>query len=215
MPDLDALKARIRRHPAFRGGPADETYWLDLLEVTLAEIVPANLDALAEFYAQVHERNPAMWSAYIAASREDLLAWKVLQALLRRLQGREAGSLAVSEEGLPIFSAGFNALNDWARGVASETLRKPRRRGSDRRTNMSRDAAIVAAVNGIRDVSGIPYEHDARREGNPRTACHVVAERLGWEYGKVRTIWRRNRPLLDRARERGLLPAARKRRRRR
>ena len=215
MSDFDALKARIRQHPAFGGGPADETYWLDLLEVTLAEIVPANLDALAEFLARVHERNPAIWPFYIAASHEDPFAWKVLQALFRRLQRREAGSLAVSEEQPPIFHAGFNALNDWARDVASEALTRPRRRGGDRRTNMSRDAAIVAAVNGIRETSGIPYEHDTRKEGNPRTACHVVAERLGWEYGKVRTIWRRNRSLLDRARDQGLLPPARKRTRRR
>ena len=34
---LAELKRRIRAHPAFHGGPADETYWLDFMEWTLAE----------------------------------------------------------------------------------------------------------------------------------------------------------------------------------
>ena len=210
MPDLDALKARIRQHPAFRGGAADETYWLDLLEVCLHEVVPQNLDGIAEHLAAVHERNSERWLTYISASENDLLAWKVLQALLRRLMKREPGSLVICDEQEPIWRAGLNGLNQWAREVAVGDRREPSDH-PDRRKHLPRNGMIVAAVNGIREVSGIPYERDDSQSGEPRTACHVVAERLGWTYSKVRTIWRRNRYLIDRQRQSGRMPPARKR----
>ena len=49
---------------------------------------------------------------------------------------------------------------------------------------------ILAAVNGIHDVSGLPYDFDEPKSGEPRTACHAVAERLGMPFTTVRTIWR-------------------------
>ena len=143
MPDLEELKRRIGEHPAAHGGPADVTYCLDLLQVVLTSSF-VDLDGQAELYAAVHHRNPQMWFAYIAASREDPFAWKVLQALLRRLKHEEPESLGASEEQLPIFRVGFDALNDWAREVASGELQKPQRRGRYRRCLQVEDAAIVA-----------------------------------------------------------------------
>ena len=203
MPDLEALKRRIGEHPAARGGPADVTYCLDLLQVALASSF-VDLDGQAELYAAVHHRNPQMWFAYIAASREDPFAWKVLQALLRRLKHEEPESLGASEEQLPIFRVGFDALNNWAREVASGELQKPQRRGRDRRSLQVEDAGIVATVNFIRDHSNLPYE------GEDSSACQVVADRLGMAYATVRTKWQKGQSLLRRARERGRIPPSKK-----
>ncbi|MCY4430789.1 MAG: hypothetical protein OXC11_10430 [Rhodospirillales bacterium] len=208
MPDLEALKRRIREHPAAQGGPADVTYCLDLLQVTLKmSFVP--LAGQAALCAAVHHRNPQMWFAYIAVSREDPFAWAILQALLRRLKHETPESLSASEEQLPIFRVGFDALNDWAREVASGELQKPTRPGRDRRKLQMENAAIVATVNFIRDHSDLPYE------GEDGSACQVVADRLGMTYATVRTKWQNGQPLLRRARESGRIPPAKKRTRRR
>lgn len=203
MHDLEALKRRIREHPAARGGPADVTYCLDLLEVVLT-LPFMDLDGQAEIYAAVHHRNPQMWFAYIASSRGDPFAWKVLQALLRRLKHEKPESLATTEEQLATFRLGFDALNNWARGVASGELQKPQRRGRDHRRLQMEDAAIVATVNFIRDHSDLPYE------GEDSSACQVVADRLGMAYATVRTKWQKRQPLLRRARERGAIPPPKK-----
>ena len=84
------------------------------------------------------------------------------------------------------------------------------------RKNLMRDVLIAETVSMIHDVTDLPYEFDAPKSGGePWTACHSVAKRLGMPYATVRSIWRKNRVYGDLAREEGLSPAARKRRRRR
>ena len=199
------LKRKIRAHPAFRGGSADETYWLDFMEATLS-LHPDGYDTTAEIMAGAALKRPEIWPGYVEASRDDLLFWKVVQELVRLVRSGVLEGHNVSVEAL-------ECLNEWALDVATgERIEPPDR--SDTRKLMMRDATIVVTVNGIREVSGIPYEFDEPRSGKPRSACHVVAHRLGWEYTTVRSIWRKGRPLLKRAQEHGLVPPSRKRTRR-
>ena len=201
MDSMEDLKGRIRAHPASSGGPPDEGYWLDLLEFTLAEMAPEGLDPIAALTAKMLERHPEKWRAYIAASEKDLLAYKTVGALFSSLRRR--GPL---EE----------PVQEWAYDVA-EGLRPAPKDGSDKRKQALRNAVILAAVNGIHDVSGLPYDFDEPKSGEPRTACHAVAERLGMPFTTVRTIWRNRKQdgFWDRARKLGVVPPPRPRQRRR
>ena len=212
MSDLEILIDRIRKHPAARGGAADEGYWLDLLEFCLAEF-GGGLDALAKMYALNLERHPEKWQAYIAGSRDDLLAFKTLQVLLANMRGKQPGSISVSPEEAVVWQAALNSLNSWAQDAALENIKKPKDR-PDKRKRMLRDATIAATVNGIHDLSGVPYEFDEPKSGEPRSACHIVADRLGMPYATVRSIWRKERDLLNSAREHGLIPQPRSKQRR-
>ena len=183
-----------------------------MVEVCLAEFA-GGLDAHAKMLAHILESHPEKWQAYIAASRTDLLAYKTLQVLLTNLRGKKPGSIKVSPEEAEVWQVALNSLNGWAQDVALEIIQKPKD-GPDKRKLRSRNAIIVAAVNGIHDVSGVPYEFDEPRFGEPRSAGHIVADRLDMKPTTVRSIWRKDRGLLDHAREAGLLPPSRPGRRR-
>ena len=212
MKDLEALKQRIRAHPASRGGPADEDYWLDMVEFCLAEF-SGSLDALAKMLAANLQIHPEKWQAYIAASGDDLLAYKTLQVLLANIRAKQPDWLNVSSKEAEVWRVALNSLDGWAQDVALEIIQKPKD-GPDKRKLVSRNAIIVAAVNGIHDVSGVPYEFDEPKSGEPRSACHIVADRLGMRPTTVRSIWRKERGLLNRVREHGLLPPPRPKQRR-
>ena len=198
MGDLEALKLRIRAHPAFQGGPADEDYWLDFMEFTLEEF--ASYEFMIERLADSLERHPEKLPAYLYGSEKVRVFWDVLHALVPRLW---RGGKVV-----------FPALIEWWMDATTGALVKPKRGGKDVYKNTMRDVTIVAAVNGIREVSGIPYEFDEPNFTPPHTACHVVARRLGMRYPTVRSIWRKNRSIVDRARVHGLVPPPRTRKRR-
>ena len=212
MSDLEALIERMRAHPAFSGGPADEEYWLDLLEFSLSEF-GGGLDALAQTLALNLERHPERLQAYIERSRDDLLAFKTLQVLLANMRGKQPDPISASPDEAVLWLAALNSLNGWAQDVTLEIIKKPKDR-PDKRKRMIRDAAIAATVNGIHDVSGVPYEFDEPMSGEPRSACHIVADRLDMPYTTVRSIWRKKRDLLDRVREHGLIPQPRPKQRR-
>ena len=198
MADLKALRRRISAHPASSGGPADEGYWLDLLEFELA--TSGSYELMVKRLAGLCEQQPEKLAAYIEASERGRLHWDVLHALVQRLQAKE--------KDVP------PSLTKWWLDATTGNRNKPKQGGRTRHRNAMRDAMIVAAVNGIRNVTDLPYEFDERKSGEPRSACHVVAERLGMRYATVRTIWRNNRPLVERLRELKLLPPERKRTRR-
>lgn len=194
---LAELKRRIRAHPAFRGGPADETYWLDFMECTLAEF--GTYDFRLEVLGDNLKRHPDRVPAAVVASESDPLVWDVLSRLVPLLWRNKGVMPAV-------------LLEWWMDKTTGIRGDRPRSGGEGR--NQMRDLTIVAAVNGIRDVTDLPYEFDEPSGREPRTACHVVAERLGWTPERVRSIWRKNRSIVDRARAHGLVPPARPRTRR-
>ena len=198
MADLEALRRRIRAHPASSGGPPDEGYWLDILEFELA--TSGSYEFMVERVTGLCERQPERLAAYIVASEYDRLHWDVLHALVLRLQAEE-------KEVPP-------DLTKWWMDATTGDRDKPKQGGRVKHRNSMRDATIVAAVNGIRNVTDLPYEFDERKSGEPRSACHVVAERLGMRHATVRTIWRNNRSLVDRVRALELIPPERKRTRR-
>ena len=198
MDDVEVLKRRIRAHPAFQGEPADEDYWLDFLEFTLEEF--GSYEFMIERLADSLERHPEKLPAYLYGSEKDRLLWDVLHALVPRLW---RGGKVV-----------FPALIKWWMDVTTGVLVKPKHGGKVVRKNTMRDLSIVAAVNGIRDVSGIPYEFDEPNFTTPHTACHVVARRLGMPYATVRSIWRKKRSIVGRARAHRLVPPPRARKRR-
>lgn len=194
------LLRRVRAHPAFHGGPSDEGYWLDLMELYLADF--GTYEFKVEFLADNLERHPERVRAYVAASERDRLFWDVLNRLVPQLWR--------NEKDVPV------EFLKWWMDATTGVSDKPSRSGEHGRRNQMRDLTIVWAVNGIRDVTDLPYDFDEPSEPGrlPRSACHVVAGRLGWTYGKVRSIWRKNRSIVDRTREHGLVPPARARTRR-
>ena len=212
MNDLEVLMDRVRAHPAFRGGPADEEYWLDMVEICLEEF-DGGLDRFAENFATKLERHPEKWQAYIERSGDDLLAYKTLQVLLTNIRDKQPGSISISPKKAQVWQVALNSLNSWAHDVVLEIIEKPKD-GPDKRKLMLRNAIIAAAVNGIHDVSGVPYELDEPRSREPRSACHIVADRLGMPFSTVRSIWRKERSLLDWAREHDLIPQPRPKQRR-
>ena len=120
MPDLEAVKRRIREHR----GPADETHILDLLEWTLSEgIVSDNPDDVADRIASIQEGNPQRWLYYVAHSHTDLLAWKVVQALIRRLRMRGVGVPSAAPDA--VTAEGMNTLYRWALEVATDDRPEP------------------------------------------------------------------------------------------
>ena len=62
MDDVEVLKRRIRAHPAFQVGPADENYWLDFLEVTLEEF--GSYEFMIEQLADSLEQHPEKLPLY-------------------------------------------------------------------------------------------------------------------------------------------------------
>ena len=114
MTDPDILKERIMAHPAFKGGPADESYWLDFLEFSLAAF-PEGLDTLASLLATDLERHPENWAAYIETSREDLLAYKTLQVLLINVRDRKLDTSITPLEKDLAWHAAICNLNRWAK----------------------------------------------------------------------------------------------------
>ena len=198
--ERDVLLRKIREHPAFHGnGPADEEYWLDYMQLTLAEF--GTYEFMVECFADWCERDTKMLAAYIIVSEKDRLAWDALHVLVPRL--RTGGKVVP-----PL-------LVEWWLDVTTGILKKPKKGGKPVQRNSNEQATIAAAVNGIREVSGIPYYSDERNDAEPHTACHVVAERLGMPYTTVRSIWLKMQPLVKRAQENGLVPPPRPKKRRR
>ena len=190
----------MRAHPAFTGGPPDEGYWLDSLQCVLAS--RGTYESMVEDYAARLERNPEQAERYVRASLVNRVYWDVLEIFVREM-----------------WTNGRNlqlTLIDWWMDATTGMTQKPRHGGKQTRDNFMRDVLIVATVDAIRNVTDLPYEFDEPKPGEePRTACHSVAERLSMPYNTVRTIWQNSRFHVDCARNEGLIPAARKRRRRR
>ena len=194
-------------HPASNRGLVDVTYWLDFLEVTLDQN-PNGLDTLASGMAGKLESHPEKWPSYIAASRVDPLLRKTLIFLLRRLRSRNHGSLNIPPDQEAVLFNSLDHLNAWARDMVTDGDKFSNPSGGDARKQYLRNTAITITVNGIREITELPYESDERK-----SACHVVADRLGWSYGRVRTAWRKRRPLLRRAQKLGVIPPSRKQKR--
>lgn len=187
-PCMDDLKRRLEAHPAFHGGQPDEAYWLDMMEFVLASF-PEGLAAPAAILARVALGHPEKWPLYALAASQDPLAWKIMETL---------ACLVPRDLRAP------NAVYTWALDVAGGKRQKPKDR-PDKRKNGHRDSTIAVTVNGIRDLGRLPYASDERR-----SACRAVAERLGMSYTTVRSIWRRTKPLLERARGLDVIPPPRR-----
>ena len=200
MDNIEVVERRMRAHPAFTGGPADEGYWLDAMQCTLASL--GRYDAMVELRVDGLEQSPEGIEWHIAASSRAGFHWDVLDTLARRLW--------TGGKGLP------PKLTAWWLDATTGVTKKPSRGGRHDRSNTMRDAIIVTTINAIHDVTDLPYDFDETSKPGraPRTACHSVAERLGKSYATVRSIWRKSRFLVDHAREIGRIPPARKRQRR-
>ena len=174
---------------ASRGGLPDEDFWLDMLAFAWPRLTKG-LDAFADFNADLLERDLKSLWVYIENSRRDPLAWKTLEALLRRRSSLVARAEATPADDRTIWQEGLFPLIKWACEVASKTRTEPPLpRGRDSVENMLRDAAIRATVQKIHDCSGRPYTSTDHED---LSACGMVARRLpGMPYATVRTIWRR------------------------
>ena len=146
-------------------------------------------------------KTPNRQTGFLRASLVKRMYWNVLEVFVREMW--------INGKDMP------PTLIAWWMDKTTGVIKKPRHGGKQTRKNLMRDVLIAETVSAIHDVTDLPYEFDAPKSGgDPWTACHSVAKRLGMPYATVRSIWRKNRVYGDHAREEGLIPAAQKQRRR-
>ena len=73
MDDIETAERRMRAHPAFTGGPADEGYWLDSLQCVLAS--HGTYKSMLETHAARLERNPGQAEWFVKASLVNRMYW--------------------------------------------------------------------------------------------------------------------------------------------
>ena len=118
-------------------------------------------------------RPPNEWQDWVDLSHECPLAWRVCVALVETLR---------VEAPLLLF---FSPLRDWALDVAQGIRVEPRRPGRDPFANWIRNLVIVHFVAALRDLGSRP----ATSNIPGKSACHLVADRLGLSYQAVRNVW--------------------------
>ena len=150
---------------------------LDLLEWSLADFVPSDVESIAELRAGILLRKPDTWPAYIQASTRDRWAWETLTGLVRILRKR-ARAHSTDVVVLP------PPLSGWALKVASGSLSPPKWPAHRLKLFEHRDLMIARAIQRLHDL-GRPYAPPSEN-----TACHLVADRLGWSVDSVRHIWK-------------------------
>ena len=174
------LMARLWGEP---GSKADkEQRVLDLLEWSLADFVPSDVESIAELQAGILLRKPDTWPAYIQASTHDRWAWEMLTGLVRILRKR-ARAHSTDVVVLP------SPLSGWALKVVSGSLSPPKWPTRPKLLEL-RDITIARAIQSLHDL-GRPYAPPSEN-----TACHLVADRLGWSVDSVRDIWKAQRKRL-------------------
>lgn len=200
MDDNGPVERQTHVDPAFTGGSEAATFWLDCMERVLAK--GGSYEATVEFLTDALAQNPGQIGWHIDESARAGLSWDVLDMFVRRQW--------TSGKPLPIETA------VWWLDATTGVTKKPIRDGKRDRRNLMRDSIIAMTINTIHDVTDLPYEFDepSKPGREPRTACHLVAERLGMPYHTVRSIFENQRPSMIKARKNGRLPPARKRRRR-
>ena len=186
--DMVNLPLGLGEFAASRGGSPDEDFWLDVLEYVWPRLTEG-LYAFASFNADLLEKYPKSLWVYIENSRTDLLAWKTLEALLRRRSSLVERAMAAPADDWNIYREVLWPLIGWACEVASKTRTEPSLpQGRDFAENLLRNAAIRATLRKIHDCSGRHYTSTDRED---HSACGMVAQRLrGMPYATVRTIWR-------------------------
>ena len=183
------LDERMRRKE--ERGIYDEDYLLDRLEFGLGASEMDNLDGLAAgLAAGLLSKDPDAWEVWISGTEEDRFAWKVVHALVGLLRESEPESLK------------FPPLFGWIVDVALGIRKNPPTPGRDRRAYRLRDLAIALTVDRVRNLKTRP----ATSNVDGWSACHVVGKRLHYSYENIRTIWRRERPRLERYGLLGTIP---------
>ena len=176
-PRKDELLRRLRREPQ---SVADkEQQQLDLMELVILRCAAtslSSLDGAAITAAMNMLPQPGRWGDMVLASETSPIAWKICRTLVAALRIVAPGHLLGSP------------LRAWAFDVAQGTRIEPRQRGRDPFANIFRDAAIVKTVESIRDL-GLRCATTSKPDGS---ACHLVADRLGYSYETIRGIWKRH-----------------------
>ena len=156
----------------------EEQRVLDLLEWSLADIVPHTRESIAEFRAKILLDKPYLWPWHIEACQADRRAWETLSGLVRlyRQRARARSELVF----LP------PPLADWVLDVVCGYLKRPKWKGRPKR-NEYRDLHIAISVARLNEL-GRPYAPPSKG-----SACHLIADRLSMGVGTVRDIWFKNR----------------------
>ena len=168
------LLKRLWSEPKTRG--EEEVRVLDLLEWSLADFVPTDLESMGEFRAGMLLQEPDLWPAYIEASKTNRWAWETLSGLVRIFGKRAQGH--VRDVVLP------PPLSKWALDVASGHLGLPSWKQRPKLQEF-RHHTIAIAIERLHDL-GRPYAPPSEN-----TACHLVAQRLGLKIDSVRDIWKK------------------------
>lgn len=197
MDKLDTLRSRVREHPVFPKGDPDEEFLLDWMELMLS-ICGEGTNFTVELLASHLEQSPERLPTFIEKSQKDPLTWEALQILIRRL---DAKPLKIFEEDEAKWEAGRDALNKWARDVATKARTKPAPRGRRAVKQGFRNSIIISAMEGIRACSGKPLFDDY---DETRSVAYAVAQRLEMPYATVRRIWKKDSHILRSLRKIGL-----------
>ena len=160
-----------------------EEYWLDCLEI-MRNIL--SREQTPEMFVQYLVQRPEYVTVYIKASTKSRAAWTILTRLLRSVRLQQIAMDFSNEHEREQCEA---ALNAWALDAHAGILKKPQTRGQDKYSLAIRDAVIASTVNGIRNLGARPATSNIHPG---RSACHVVANRIGLSYAAVRTIWQNN-----------------------
>ena len=163
-----------------------EEYWLACVEVVLEQLTRWTF---TEMFAQHLAQRPERVVVYIKASTKYRAAWTILTRLLRKLRRQQLSMSCSNEHEREQCEAAQCALTEWAWDVAAGIRKKPQTRGQDKYALAIRDAVIASTVNGIRNLGARPATSNIHPG---RSACHVVANRIGLSYAAVRTIWQNN-----------------------
>ena len=152
MDDIETAGRRMRAHPAFTGGPADEGYWLDSLQWALAS--NGTYEVMTNNYAARLEQNPEQADWFVRASLVNRMYWDVLEVFVHEMwtRGRNVPPTLIS----------------WWMDATTGAIKKPRHGGKQTRKNLMRDVLIAATVSAIHDVTDLPYEFDAPKSSYGR-----------------------------------------------
>lgn len=166
----------------WKDGITDEDDVLDLMELYL-HLYPADQGEAAAFQGNVFAHMPHIWIPLIRESETSPLTFTALEHTVRRLNADDA----LEDDGPECA-----ALRQWAYAVACRERTRPRHRGTPAEAARFGRGIVTMAVMILHDVFGRPYTSVVDTdEPARRSACQVIAMRLGITTDHVRTTWTR------------------------
>ncbi len=178
---IGIIEERKKTYPDRSDRPPDVAKWLKHMD-HLHKTLPTGVDSIALNIAVVYPGLLHACPEIINAARQNQLAYRILTDILNVLRANSKQDDRTILNKLP------DSMITWILDVATGQCEEPKSIGRNKITNLLRDHLIAFSVDVIHDYMKLPYESDEHY-----SACHEVADYLDIKYGKVRTIWRKQR----------------------